>query len=77
MQLLYMTRATPLSKPERSTTCRTVSCWVMGGWGRGLLGRVTDEHKDSNLLCCSRTVPLTQKFFEDHGLSWAPVVRAA
>jgi lincosamide nucleotidyltransferase A/C/D/E len=53
-----------------------VGCWVMGGWGvDALLGRVTREHKDLDLLVMLSDVPRYTEVVQDHGfqrkLQWS------
>lgn len=45
-----------------------VRCWVMGGWGvDALLGRMTREHKDLDLLVLLSDLPRYAVVVRDHG----------
>ena len=45
-----------------------VRCWVMGGWGvDALLGRVTREHKDLDLLVLITDLPRYADIVQRHG----------
>jgi lincosamide nucleotidyltransferase A/C/D/E len=45
-----------------------VRCWVMGGWGvDALLGRVTREHKDLDLLVLLEDLPRYVEVVRQHG----------
>ena len=47
-----------------------VRCWVMGGWGvDALLGRVTREHKDLDLLLLISDLPRYAEIVRDHGFA--------
>ena len=47
-----------------------VGCWVMGGWGvDALLGRVTREHKDLDLLVPITNLPRYADIVEQHGFA--------
>ena len=53
-----------------------VRCWVMGGWGvDALLGRVTREHKDLDLLVLLSDLPRYAEVVRDNGfrrkLEWS------
>ena len=53
-----------------------VRCWVMGGWGvDALLGRVTREHKDLDLLVLISDLPRYAEVVQHHGferkLEWS------
>ncbi len=53
-----------------------VRCWVMGGWGvDALLGRVTREHKDLDLLVLVSDLPRYAEIVQSHGfdrkLGWS------
>ena len=53
-----------------------VRCWVMGGWGvDALLGRVTREHKDLDLLVLITDLPCYTDIVQQHGferkLEWS------
>ena len=53
-----------------------VRCWVMGGWGvDALLGRVTREHKDLDLLVLLADLPRYAEVVRQHGferdLEWS------
>jgi lincosamide nucleotidyltransferase A/C/D/E len=53
-----------------------VRCWVMGGWGvDALLGRVTREHKDLDLLVLITDLPRYTDIVQQHGferkLAWS------
>lgn len=54
----------------------SVRCWVMGGWGvDALLGRVTREHKDLDLLVLLSDLPRYAEVVQDRGfqrkLEWS------
>jgi lincosamide nucleotidyltransferase A/C/D/E len=45
-----------------------VRCWVMGGWGvDALLGRITREHKDLDLLVLISDLPRYANVVQQHG----------
>ncbi len=47
-----------------------VRCWVMGGWGiDALLGRVTREHKDLDLLVLVTDLPRYDEIVRRHGFA--------
>lgn len=47
-----------------------IRCWVMGGWGvDALLGRVTREHKDLDLLVLITDLPRYAGIVQQHGFS--------
>lgn len=47
-----------------------VSCWVMGGWGvDALLGRVTREHHDLDLLVDVASLPALASWMADAGFA--------
>jgi lincosamide nucleotidyltransferase A/C/D/E len=47
-----------------------VRCWVMGGWGvDALLGRVTREHKDLDLLVLIADLPRYAEIVREHGFA--------
>ena len=53
-----------------------VQCWVIGGWGvDALLGRVTREHKDLDLLVLITDLPRYADIVQQHGferkLEWS------
>ena len=53
-----------------------VQCWVIGGWGvDALLGRVTREHKDLDLLVLIKDLPRYADIVQQHGferkLEWS------
>ena len=53
-----------------------VRCWIMGGWGvDALLGRVTREHKDLDLLVLISDLPRYADVVQEHGferkLEWS------
>jgi lincosamide nucleotidyltransferase A/C/D/E len=68
-----------LTARSAAELCRVLSVaaieyWVMGGWGvDALLGRVTREHKDLDILVTLDHLPVLWRVLDEHGFAEAHI----